>query len=119
MSTTIEDGWVRGWPAIKRYLGNYRSLRPIKDMMDNYGLPVRTLPNGEPVLIISEVNRWLQVFSEASSPFRLKRLTGAALLAVQGVPVGHLKVNPRSHKKLMDRTFPNGEADLWGGVPHT
>jgi hypothetical protein len=87
-------------------------------MVENYGLPLRTLPTGEPALIISEVNRWLQVFSEVSSPFRIKRLTGAALLAAQGVPVGGLKTNQQSHKKLMDRTFPNGEADMFANVPH-
>jgi hypothetical protein len=118
-SPPITDGWIRGWPAIRRYLGGYRSLEPIKDMVDNYGLPIRTLPTGEPVMIVSEVNRWLQVFSEVSSPFRLKRLSGAALLATQGVKVGSLKTNKKSHDTLMSRTFPNGEADLWGDTPHT
>lgn len=118
-SSSITDHWIRGWPAIRRYLGGYRSLKPIKDMMDNYGLPIRTLPTGEPVMIASEVNRWLQVFSEVSSPFRLQRLSGAASLAAQGIKIGSLKNNQKSHTDLMSRTFPNGKADMWGDVPHT
>ena len=112
------DGWIRGWPAVRKYLGNYRRNQAVKDLVANYGLPLRTLPTGDPVLIISEVNRWLQSFSEAISPFRLKRLTGAAFISAQGGKIGGLLTNAEQAKKRMDTLFPGGVADMFGGVPH-
>lgn len=85
---SAEDGWVRGWSSILRYTG-YRSSSSIINLNRNYGFPLRRLPpQGDPVIIKGEVNEWLRMFSEVSSPFRLRELSGAAKLAESGVLVG-------------------------------
>lgn len=82
------DGWVTGWDDILSYLAAFRKPESVKKLHDKYCFPLHYLPNGTPVIIKSETNAWLRAFSEASSPFRLRRLSGAALRASQGNEIG-------------------------------
>jgi len=76
----VRDKWLKGWEAIKAFTG-YATDTAVKNLQKRYHFPLRCLPTGEPVVIESEANEWLRAFSEASSPFRKRKLTGAALRA--------------------------------------
>ena len=92
------DGWTRGWSAILEHTG-YKNSDTVKNLVNKYGFPLYHLPSGEPAIIISEVNEWLRQFSEASSPFLLRKLTGAALLATQGINRGAVVMGERRKKQ--------------------
>lgn len=117
----VGDRWIRGWPNIRKYLGYKPSKRsgagPIGPLVAKYGFPLRHLPTGEPTIIISEVNEWLRCFSEASSPFRLRRLTGAALRAVQGEMIGSLRSNKQRADDRIRRLNLNAKEAWGGGAP--
>lgn len=89
-----DDRWMRGWPKILHFLG-YKNKEPVLNLRDRYEFPLRRLPSGEPVLVRSEANEWLRAFSEASSPFRMQKLSGAALAAHNGVNIG-VRRNPKA-----------------------
>lgn len=79
----VEDRWIRGWPQISDYLGGL-SRKTIINMGSKYGFPLHRIPDGTPVILMSEANWWLRSFSEISSPFRLRKLVGAALRSQYG-----------------------------------
>lgn len=76
----VKDRWVKGWDGILAFTG-VRMSATIEKYETEYCFPLRRLPTGEPVLIVSEANEWLRAFTELSSPFRKRKLSGAALKA--------------------------------------
>ncbi len=107
----IEDRWIKGWKAIGTFLGGFKTSHSMKVLVERYGLPLHHLPTGEPVLIMSEANAWLRAFSESSSPFSLRKMTGVALRATQGDLDG---VAAKSHK-LKREQLDHGRVLDWGG----
>lgn len=121
---TLPDYWIRGWPSILQFCGGYKHRNAVLTMVRKYGLPLRYNPSGEPVLIISEANAWLQSFSEASSPFRIRALSGAALRTSNGENMGYTKGGKNNNVVLTTTSRSaspfgvSGEIDLFDGVPH-
>lgn len=81
------EGWIRTWPKILRYL-DFKHQKSVLNLRDKYSFPLRRLPSGEMVISKGEVGEWLREFSEVSSPFRMQRLTGAALASFNGMVTG-------------------------------
>ena len=111
------DQWVIGTAKIRAFISGYK-WRTIMHLVNHYSFPLRYLPNGDPAIIVSEVNEWLRVFSEKSSPFRVRTLSGAALISSQGGLIGTLKQNDARFNKKLSKYMPQGEADFFGSVPH-
>ena len=88
----VEDKWIRGWKAIGIYLGGFKTPSSMRSLQEKWGLPIHTIPTtNEPAIIVSEVNAWLRAFSEASSPFSLRKMTGVALRSHLGEHIGAVK----------------------------
>lgn len=83
----VKDRWMKGWEAISAFTG-VSNPETIKGYHEKYHFPLRCLPTGEPVVIVSEANEWLRAFSELTSPFRKRKLTGAALRSALGEKIG-------------------------------
>lgn len=95
----VKDRWVKGWEAILEFTGVGRSTT-VKKYQREYHFPLRCLPTGEPVVIVSEANEWLRAFTELTSPFRKRKLTGAALRASLGEKMGAMAV---AEKESVDK----------------
>jgi hypothetical protein len=127
-TTNLPDYWIRGWPSILLFCGGYKHRNAVLTMVNKYGLPLRYNPSGEPVLIISEANAWLQSFSEASSPFRIRALSGAALRTSKGENMGYTRgggtkkrdgvLTSHTTSRSASPFGVSGEIDLFDGVPH-
>lgn len=100
----VEDRWIRGWAQICEYMGGI-SRSTVITMSKKYGFPLHRTPDGIPVIMMNEANRWLRSFSEISSPFRLRKLVGAALRSQYGELFGAVT---QQGKRLSARLKKNG-----------
>jgi hypothetical protein len=112
---TVEERWIRGWAGIRRFVG--LGSGAVLNLAQKYGFPLHKLPNGDPIIITSEVNGWLRTFSELSSPFRMRKLSGAAKIVSEGGTTANDVMNQRAHKKRMQKYFVG--ADFSGTPPGT
>jgi len=57
-----QSGWIVGRKAIMRFIGckTWSTVRALKQK----GLPVRSLPNGKPMCIITELDIWIVEFNK-------------------------------------------------------
>lgn len=114
----LQDQWIRGWKNIARFVGGYKTKAAVLTLSTKYGLPLRTLPSGESILIVSEANEWLRTFTEESSPFRLRNLAGAALVAFSGGDAGAYRGGKMGNQRAAIDMLPKGQIDFFAGVPH-
>ena len=121
------DGWIIGAANLKAHFKGV-ALHTLKRWVE-YGFPLYTLPNGDYAVIAVEADEWLRCFTEKTSPFQLKPLTGAALAAHNGEIIGAMKTNAASHQAAVERErqrvlreaeamHKDGHIDYFGNLPH-
>jgi len=58
----MPEGWLVGWKSISKYVG--MDKRTMRNLHEEHGLPIRTLPSGTKVALSAELDAWLIHFTQ-------------------------------------------------------
>ncbi len=68
VAKALEPHWIIGWENIRIMLG--ASASAIKFWSQEYGFPLRYLPSNRPAIVMAEVDKWLQEYSDIMKSLR-------------------------------------------------
>ncbi len=66
----MTEPFISGWRNILKLFG-LRDAKALRKYADRYSMPIRRLPSGRPIVIVTEIETWLVEFDE-----RWKKLEG-------------------------------------------
>ncbi len=66
--------FVTGWRGICKLL-NVKDVKALRRYADRYGMPIRRLPGGRPIVIVTELETWLVEFDKRRKKLKQKKVS--------------------------------------------